>query len=268
MNNKIGIAPATGAARPHDHAGPVGAGLHSSGQARPYLMAAVAAVALAAVLYAMIGGPQVVTYTPRGSAQAAGDAAEPASKLPSVGNLLDGLKAKLEKNPADGDGWLLLAKSYQHLGRIPEARDAYANALANGSSEPGFESLLTTNVETDAAAASVALHGSVSVAESLGASLPPNATVFVTAKSADGSPMPLAVIRRSVADLPFDFELTDDQSMVRGRGLSSASEIVVSAKISSSGDALNADPGLEASIGPMALSDAGFLELRIGPAAN
>jgi len=269
MKNKFGMAPAAGAAGKPDRAGPVGIGPRHSGIARPYLLAGVAAI-LAVALYAVIGGPNVVTYAPRGAAQAVGDSGEAGTKLPSVGNLLDGLKAKLEKNPNDGDGWLLLAKSYQHLGRLQEARDAYANAVANGSSETSFESLLSTssNTDIDTDTTGIALHGRVSVPETLGGSLSPDASVFVTAKSGDGSPMPLAVIRRTVADLPFDFELTDDQSMVRGRGLSSASDIIVSVKISSAGDALNADPGLETSVGPLPLSDAGFLELRIDPAVN
>lgn len=267
MNNEFGTAPATDAAGQPDRAGPVGIGPRNGGIARPYVLAGVATI-LAVALYALIGGPNVVTYAPRGAAQAVGDSGEAGTKLPSVGNLLDGLKAKLEKNPNDGDGWLLLAKSYQHLGRLQEARDAYANAVANGSSETGFESLLSTSSSADTDTAGIALHGRVSVPESLAGSLSPDASIFVTAKSSDGSPMPLAVIRRTVADLPFDFELTDDQSMVRGRGLSSASDIIVSAKISSAGDALNADPGLETSVGPFPLSDAGFLELRIDPAVN
>jgi len=148
MKNKFGMAPAAGAAGKPDRAGPIGIGPRNSGIARPYLLAGVAAI-LAVALYAVIGGPNVVTYAPRGAAQAVGDSGEAGTKLPSVGNLLDGLKAKLEKNPNDGDGWLLLAKSYQHLGRLQEARDAYANAVANGSSETSFESLLSTSSNTD-----------------------------------------------------------------------------------------------------------------------
>ena len=267
MNNEFGTAPATDAAGQLDRAGSVGIGPRNGGIARPYLLVGVATI-LAVALYAVIGGPNVVTVAPRGATQAMGDSGEAGTKLPSVGNLLDGLKTRLEKNPADGDGWLLLAKSYRHLGRIPEARDAYANAVANGSSETEFESLLSTSSPADTDTAGIALHGRVSIPDSLGGSLSPDASVFVTAKSGDGSPMPLAVIRRTVADIPFDFELTDDQSMVRGRSLSSASDIIVSAKISSAGDALNADPGLETSVGPFPLADAGFLELRIDPAVH
>jgi len=45
-----------------------------------------------------------------------------------------GLEDRLAKEPDDGKGWLLLAKSYDFLGRKEDARAAYkkADALGNG----------------------------------------------------------------------------------------------------------------------------------------
>jgi cytochrome c-type biogenesis protein CcmH len=59
-------------------------------------------------------------------------------KAGSVDDLVDGLRAKMEKNPEDGSGWMLLARSYDHLGRHADAIDAYeqAQALGNLMSEP------------------------------------------------------------------------------------------------------------------------------------
>lgn len=51
----------------------------------------------------------------------------------SGGDLTDAAKklaAKLVKDPSNGDGWLLLARSYNQLRQIKEAADAYAKAAA------------------------------------------------------------------------------------------------------------------------------------------
>lgn len=39
------------------------------------------------------------------------------------------LEQRLKDNPADSEGWLMLARSYSVLQRYPDARDAYAKAL-------------------------------------------------------------------------------------------------------------------------------------------
>lgn len=55
-------------------------------------------------------------------------------QLAPVESMLSGLEQRLQQQPDDGKGWLLLAKSYRHLGRMDDARDAYkkAEALGNG----------------------------------------------------------------------------------------------------------------------------------------
>jgi len=44
--------------------------------------------------------------------------------------MVDSLAQRLKARPDDADGWALLARSYQALGRFPEAADAYAHADA------------------------------------------------------------------------------------------------------------------------------------------
>lgn len=39
------------------------------------------------------------------------------------------LEQRLKENPADGEGWLMLARSYSVMQRYPDARDAYAKVL-------------------------------------------------------------------------------------------------------------------------------------------
>lgn len=50
----------------------------------------------------------------------------------SIDQLLVGLRQRLEKEPNDVGGWVLLAKSYHHLDRWHEAEKAAAKARALG----------------------------------------------------------------------------------------------------------------------------------------
>jgi cytochrome c-type biogenesis protein CcmH len=68
-------------------------------------------------------------------------------------------------------------------------------------------------------------------------------TVFVFARRADAADgPPLAVQRTTVDALPAAIELTDAQAMVPGRTLSSVERVVVTARVSRSGD-VSASPG-------------------------
>ena len=93
--------------------------------------------------------------------------------------------------------------------------------------------------------------GRVSLAPELVAQTSPNDTVFIYATPAQGGRMPLAIVRTTVAALPFDFVLDDSQAMGPQSKLSSASEVVVKARISKTGQAM-AQPGeLGVSLGPI-----------------
>lgn len=61
-------------------------------------------------------------------------------------------------------------------------------------------------------------------------------SVFVFAKANNGMPMPLAVKRLSVADLPAQVSLSDADAMMPQLKLSGFAEIIVQARISRSGD--------------------------------
>lgn len=65
----------------------------------------------------------------------------------------------------------------------------------------------------------------------------PDAVVFVIAREPGGSPMPVAVQRRRVAELPLELTLTDRDSPMPTRPLSALREVDVLARISASGDA-------------------------------
>ncbi len=87
------------------------------------------------------------------------------------------------------------------------------------------------------ASAASRVAGRVVVAPALASRVPPDATLFVFARAPQGSRMPLAIVRRSARDLPFDFALDDSMAMSPAARLSGASSVVVEARISASGTA-------------------------------
>ena len=88
----------------------------------------------------------------------------------------------------------------------------------------------------------------------------PEDTVFIFAKEAPNGRMPLAAERKQVKDLPYQFILDDSKSMSPQARLSGATQVVVSARISKSGNAI-AQPGdLQGQSAPVAL---GAKDLRI-----
>lgn len=89
----------------------------------------------------------------------------------------------------------------------------------------------------DAAASGANVRGSVSLAAALAGKAAPSDTVFIFARAAEGSRMPLAIVRMQVKDLPATFTLDDSQAMTPEMKLSNFAEIVVGARISKSAGA-------------------------------
>ena len=56
----------------------------------------------------------------------------PAQNVPSVAELIAGLEQKLEANPTDMKGWVLLGRSYHHLQNWQKAEEAFGKARALG----------------------------------------------------------------------------------------------------------------------------------------
>ena len=95
---------------------------------------------------------------------------------------------------------------------------------------------------TAKATAGASVTGTVTLDPALAAQAAPGDSVFVFARAATGSRMPLAVQRAQVKDLPLSFRLDDSMAMAPGMTLSSATQLVVGARISKSGTAI-AQPG-------------------------
>jgi len=82
-----------------------------------------------------------------------------------------------------------------------------------------------------------AVAGTVRLAAGFASKAASTDTVFVFARAAGGPPMPLAVLRKQVKDLPLAFTLDDSLAMAPDLRLSGFAEVVVVARVSRSGSA-------------------------------
>jgi cytochrome c-type biogenesis protein CcmH len=108
--------------------------------------------------------------------------------------------------------------------------------------------------------AQAALRGTVSLSPKLRDKAQPDDVVFVFARAAEGPPMPLAVARTRVRDLPYSFRLDDSMAMTPAMKLSAFPRVVVGARVSKSGNATPQPGDLQGASAPVA-NDAG--EVRV-----
>jgi cytochrome c-type biogenesis protein CcmH len=105
----------------------------ASGSVRRHLLWALPAcfAAVAGALYGHFGAaPEGAGSAPPPPAAAAPASNPQANSGGDLNVMLKRLADKMAKDPGNGDGWLLLARTYGELRRFPEAADAYAKADA------------------------------------------------------------------------------------------------------------------------------------------
>jgi cytochrome c-type biogenesis protein CcmH len=88
-----------------------------------------------------------------------------------------------------------------------------------------------------AAATGAVLKVRVQLAADVQAKVQPGDSVFVFARAASGPPMPLAVKRMTVADLPAEVSLADSDAMMPQLKLSNFPQVILQARISRAGNA-------------------------------
>lgn len=83
--------------------------------------------------YAWLGAPQALDPE-----QIAARANAPAMSPEQIAAMVDQLAARLEANPDDEAGWVMLARSYKVMGRLEDAAKAYARAEKRVATDPSL----------------------------------------------------------------------------------------------------------------------------------
>ncbi len=187
-----------------------------------------------------------------------------------VGELL---KTALEKKPDDIKALWLMGHWYQRHGnpsaavehwqraaaRLPPDSEDYAVISrqirqAGGQPQQRAESAAAPPAAKQAAqrgGAAAGIRVSVELDPAFRNSVSPDDTVFIFARAVNGPRMPLAIVRKRVADLPVTVTLDDSMAMSPAMALSEFSEISVGARISKSGQATAAPGDIEGMVSPV-----------------
>lgn len=220
----------------------------------------------------------------------------PTTSTTGQAGALDQMVVKLEQRLQQSDGsaqdWALLGKTYQYLGRTAEAETAYSNALARGydanrlsraraemrqqQAPPPQASPLPNNINTHQLAAltqglathsdttSIGITGTLTLSPALASQRPAAAILYIFARSAQGPQgPPYAVLRVPAVAFPLSFKLNDSHAVVPGRTLSSATEVVIGARLSASGNASGQPGDLEGFSQPIRIPASSPVQLEI-----
>ena len=124
---------------------------------------------------------------------------------------------------------------------LPPGSDSYKQVqklistvqAQNGGAKKVENTVATKNVES-----TVSIDVQVSLKGELKTRVNSGDTVFVYAKALTGPPMPLAIVRKQVSDLPLSVTLNDAMAMMPAMKLSNFKQVKVMARISKSGTAM------------------------------
>ena len=122
--------------------------------------------------------------------------------------------------------------------------------------------------KSSASAGTGTVSGTVTLSAAMAKNAQPEDTLFVFARAAEGSRMPLAILRKQVKDLPLSFSLNDSMAMSPASALSAASgKIIVGARVSKSGNAMPQPGDLSGQSAPVAVGATG-LQIEIKEAVK
>ncbi|MCD6046380.1 MAG: cycH [Gammaproteobacteria bacterium] len=157
------------------------------------------------------------------------------------------LQHALTLNPQDPTALNLQALLYYHQKKYTQAIDIWQKLLAEIPEGSDTGQALAAAIQdaqsklgNSAPAAENQTHLSITVAidPALQNQIKPNDVLFVYAKNATGSPMPLAITRLPIKNFPVQVELDDSMTMSPSVHLHDANQIIVEARISHSGQAM------------------------------
>ena len=159
------------------------------------------------------------------------------------------IKKAVEIKPDDQTGLWLLGLGYEEKGEykkaisywnllIPLLKDNKSidevNKLIRSAKKKAGINLSEVN-QLEVKKVQARLKVSVGIDSDLLKNVSMDDTVFIFAKAVSGPPMPLAVVRKQVKDLPIQVSLDDSMAMIPSMKLSNFSRVQVSARVSKSG---------------------------------
>ncbi len=129
----------------------------------------------------------------------------------------------------------------------------------------GVKKVSSTPVKTNASQANSqsGIKVKVSLDAALKSKASPEDSIFIYAKAMQGPPMPLAVVRKKVKDLPITVTLNDDMAMMPTMTLSKFSKVRIGARISKSGNAIAQSGDLFNEVGNISNSRSELLTIQI-----
>lgn len=150
---------------------------------------------------------------------------------------------------------LLLATAPADNNFVQQVQSGLAEARQLG----GLPAKAAEPSATPAAGAGASVRGTVSLSPAVAKLASPDDTVFIYARAAEGGMrMPLAIQRHQVKDLPVAFTLDDSSSMSPAARLSGVQQVIVSARVSKSGQAMPAPGDLTGQTGAVAVGASGL----------
>ena len=148
------------------------------------------------------------------------------------------------------------AAEARERGKLPAAAAA---ATTTPVAVPAVATSASVSAPLSAGAADPGITGTVRLSAALKSQAAPEDTVFIFARPAEGARMPLAIVKKQVKDLPFDFKLDDSQAMSPAAKLSGTKRVIVGARISKSGQAMPQPGDLEGLSAPVDVGAAGLV---------
>ncbi|HAU14421.1 MAG: c-type cytochrome biogenesis protein CcmI [Pseudomonadales bacterium] len=159
------------------------------------------------------------------------------------------LEQVMRTQPDNPKPYMTMGMALFQSGDYASAIEVWQSYVARDQSDPRARQLLQRSIEVarkemnaedsrSDSPAGPSIQVTVSVPEGLRSTFSSSDVLFVYAKAQNGPPMPLAVVRQPVSSWPVTVELSDANAMTPAMTLSRFEQVIVQARVSSTGNAI------------------------------